>query len=1193
MNFFTRFSLRNVSAVILLCLMIIGGGIYSGMGLKKETMPDINIPIVGIVTVYPGAAPGDVLDKVSKPMEEAVASVPGLQGYTSTSSENVSTVIARFDYSEDMDKAQQQVEQAIKDVQLPDNALAPKIMRINFGSFPVLNLSITHDSLSPEDLEQQVREKILPALSGVSGVGSVSVFNESQRSVYVRLLPDKLKEYNLTSQTVLQLLQANNLSIPAGTVKLDGTVQPIRVSGVIADLDALKNLRLPVAPNAQEMLTGSLSQIGEGMNTLGEKMGELGSGVASLGSAVGELGAGMAGLNQSVSAQVQLLSTLSDLQSQLLGAQMSLMQANMVLKDPAASEKDKQQAQMTSQQLIPTIQTLEAGIAQVKEQLKLIQQQSAKAGNQAAIPSAAPGASSAQPNENQTAQQPEGSVPDLSTLETIRLQDIADITVESGTSTAYSRTNGVPSVILEVAKSQDANTILVSKAVLAKLDEIKKDLPEGTGYVTILDQSLSVQESISGMLKEGLLGALFAFIVILLFLRNMRTTLIASLSIPLSILITMLFMQQSNITLNIITMAGLSVAVGRIVDDSIVVIENIHRHLQSHPERNENMILVAVKEVASAITSSTLTTVAVFLPMAFVGGLAGTMFKPFASTVAIALISSLIVAVTVIPVLSKMLMMRGGSLKHTEFHESRLMKWYQGVLTWSLNHKLAVLLGAVLLLAGSASLIKVIGTSFMPEEKEKYVSITLDYPAGTDLTVVDAKAREVEDILKQKKDIDLYQATIGKNDTSSYGSAVGGSGAGNYLIKLNPDANVDTWVQDLRKEIKPDTLGTITVNQTNVSSTSGSGEMNNLEVLVKGDSIETITKTVQELKEKLTGLKGLENLSDNLSESKPEILIDVNQEKATALGLSAGQVGMYLRELLNDNAVTTTVADGRTMDVRVGLKLNAVSKLSDIQNIVMTSPTGTQVKLSEVAKITEVPGPVSIYHENGKEYAMVTAKIIDKNTGAISSKVQEIVDSMTLPQGTSISMGGVTSIMSDTFRDLIFAMIVAVFAVFFVMLIAFGELSAPLAIMFSLPLAAIGGLLALFITGLPLDMPSMVGGLMLIGIVVTNAIVLIDRVQHKRQEGMPLREALLEAGRIRMRPILMTAIATIAALVPLALGFSKGSVTSQSLAVIVIGGLTTSTFLTLVIVPVAFELLENIKRKARKPQKTIEGPMLP
>jgi HAE1 family hydrophobic/amphiphilic exporter-1 len=552
--------------------------------------------------------------------------------------------------------------------------------------------------------------------------------------------------------------------------------------------------------------------------------------------------------------------------------------------------------------------------------------------------------------------------------------------------------------------------------------------------------------------------------------------------------------------------------------------------------------------------------------------MAGVMFKPFAITLASAMLSSLIVSVTVIPVMSKYLLLKSKRVKHSDFHEGPLMKKYEALLNWSLSHKAVTLILALVLFVGSLSLIPLIGSSFIQEQKEQYVGINMAYPPGTDVKIINEKALELEKIISNEKGIDKYQTTIGRSGVASMESMMGG-GSDSILAHVEKGINVDDVIKSLRNKIpSEDGKAKFTINSENPSS-GGSGGTNNIEIIITGDDITKIKDAAKLVQKEISNIKGLENVVNNLSESKPEIAVKVDQKKASKFGMSAAAVGGVIAGLLNDTKITTVLVDNKTLDVNFGLKMDSLKGIDDLKEMELFQG----VKLSDVADITEEPGPVSIFTENGKENAKVTGKITVKDTGAVSKEVQEKIDEIKLPEGIEVRMGGITKMMDDTFVQMGIAMVLAVFLVFFVMVIALGSISAPISILFSLPLAAIGGMVALFVTRLPIDMPSMIGALMLIGIVVTNAIVLIDRVAQKRKEGMKVREALLEAGRVRMRPILMTAIATIAALIPLALGFSKGSTMSQSLAVIVIGGLATSTFLTLVIVPVVYELLENIK----------------
>ncbi len=1190
MNFLTRFSLKNTAAILILTVLVVLGGAYSALQLKKESMPDISIPIVGVITVYPGASPDDVRDSITEPIESAVMNVEGVKKVNTSSGENASTVIAEFDYSTNMDEAQKKVEDAIKAVKIPSDAMASKILRVDLGAFPILNLSISNDQLSPGDLEQAVRQEVIPQLSAVAGVGQVTLASESQKSVYIKLKQSALDKYGLTAQHVTQMIQANNVAFPAGQVAIDGVLEPIRISGKIQSLDDLKNTEIMIIPNVNAITMDAIGQLGKGVEGLGSAVGELGSavgeigeGMAGLGSAVGELGKGMAGISQLTSAQVKLLSAAQTMQSQLFDLKLALIEANGVMANPNATEVQKQGAAAAIKQLTPQVQMLQAGIKQVNDQLTQIQK-SAAASVGAPIKETTPKPSSTSGQgkiaDTSTANSNTTNKDQTITFENVKLSELADVYIGTSDMDSYSRTNGKSSVIMNVVKTQESNTIDVSAATIAKLEALKSKMPEGTEIQVITDQADNVKESIDGMMREGIIGALFAFLVILLFLRNIRTTIIATVSIPLSVLITVVFLKQLDITLNIMTLGGISVAVGRIVDDSIVVIENIYRRLQTEAVKSSDLIISATKEVSSAITSSTLTTVAVFLPIGLVDGFSGVLFRPFAITVGVALLSSLLVAVTVIPLLSRIMLMNTKVIQHVDFHQGKVMTFYQSLLKWSLNHKVITLVIALAILGSSAGLVPLIGTSFMPEAKDKYITATVELPAGTALDVVNKDAQALEVYFgKDTANVLTYQTKVGKpNSDMGVSNASAASNKASILVKLSEETDVDQYIADFRKDADQiGVKGKLDIEQSNPSN--GSPTTNDISILVTGPDLKNINQGAQDITEALKSVKGLERVKNTMTDSKPEISIVVNQKTATENGLSAAQVGMTVRGLLNDNTVTTVDFDNQTYEVKLGIKISKWDKISDIENIEILTPAGKKLKIADIATISEAPGPVAILTENGQEYVSVTAKCTEKNTGAVSTRVSKVLKEMTLPSGVKTSMGGVTEMMSDSFKQLGVAMIAAVFAVFLVMVIALGEATASLAILFSLPLAAIGGLVALFLSGLQIDMPAMIGALMLIGIVVTNAIVLIDRVQHNREEGLNTRDALMEAGKIRMRPILMTAIATIAALAPLAFGVSQGSLLSQSLAVIVIGGLATSTLLTLIIVPVAYEMLENLKSK--------------
>ena len=1158
LTWLSRFSLKNTAAVLIIALLIAFGGTYSAVGLKKETMPDINIPIIAVITPYPGAAPGDIKDLVSEPLSKAITGIPGLTDVSTTSTDNISTVIAQFDFSADLDDAKRKIDEAVAKVTLPDGVVTPQVTRISFGSFPILKVSLSNKNMSDAELEKQVRANIVPNIGTVAGVGQVNVSTQKDSGVYVKLLPDKLKEYGLTFQQIQQQLQANNMSYPITSLTIGDQSKPVRLSGKITSVNDVRNMYIPVFPDTQKAMSNTFSQIGKG--------------VADLGQAVGQLGQGMAGMNQALSAQIQLVSAISQTQSQLTDAKFAMQQQNLILLNPTAKPAEKAAAQKTLAQLTKQIQIGQTALFSMQQQLKTLQTAMASGANK---PQGAQQTQPAAPQQK-TAQ----STADQS-IKLVQLKDIAEIKTGSQNATALSRTNGESSVVLDIIKTQDSNTVDVAQDVKTQLNQLKSQLPKGTDVTVVFDQSTAVKQSINGMLKEGILGAIFACIVILLFLRNVRSTIISVISIPLSILIAMLFLKQFNITLNVMTLGGLAVAVGRVVDDSIVVIENTYRHIMKSKERDSNIVLLGVKEVAKAITSSTLTTMAVFLPLGMVSGMIGKIFLPFALTVVFSLLASLIVAVTIVPLLAKLFLLKQQNVKHEEESHGKGAAMYQRALTWALSHKGIVSLLAILLLVGSLALIPLIGTGFIPESKEKYVNIDVTYPDGTILNTTDQTVKKVEALLAKDKNIDFYQTTIGsaKGSLNTSGK-ISGTNAGNIFIQLKDTANVEAVVNKLQNEVNPFTNEKAKIKVSQMNPNGGSN--NNVEVTVTGGKLTDVKEATDTLTNKFKGIKDVSDVQNNLSAEKPQINITVKEKEAAQQGLTTAQIMGSIRELLTDQKVTNFKLGKDQVDINLGLKLSAPTKLNDITTLGIKNASGKTISLSDVANVNEVKGPVSIQEKNGEQYATITLSSDTNNVGSTTKQVTKILKDTKLSSTVQASIGGATQQMNEGFSQLGIALLVAIGAVYLVMVIAFGEAKAPFAILFALPLAIIGGLVGLFITGKVLDMPAMIGALMLVGIAVTNAIVLVDRVQQQRKNGLTIRAALLEAGSTRLRPILMTAIATICALLPMSFGLSEGALLSQSLAIVVIGGLTTSTVLTLIVVPVVYEMLYRKERKKEK-----------
>jgi len=1097
------YAVKNPAVIILAAFLLLIGGIYATYNLELEIMPDISIPIVTVVTVYPGAAAEEVLDKVTKPLERELKGVKGLKNLNSTSAENISVISLEFDYNQDMKEIERTINDKINDVTLPENVQKPKVSRISFKSIPVLKYSVSGNR-SEAEIEKILKEKVIDELTGVPGVGEVQLAGEINNVYFVKVDPEKLKQYNLTFNQIKQLLAANNLSFPGGSTEIKGYTLPVRTTYRIKSLEDLKNLPLFITemPKMEIKAPGKVSMPKiVGTNPPPQRSIPAVNQLPSIPGAVYPPGVP----NITYGGEDFRLNLL---QKQIEGLSLGLsMQQQMLLG-------------LFNMQTT-FMENLGKAFAASKPAIKIIY-----------------------------------------------LKDIAKVYQGYSEKTIISRTNSKTALGLDILKDADANTVTVVENVKKKLSELQKDLPSDIKFILLRDQSIDIIKSVSGMVREGILGAIFAALVILLFLKNGRATLVAAVSIPLSVLIGLLVISKYGITLNSMTLGGLAVAVGRVVDDSIVVIENIYRHLQKGKKDNINELVIdATAEVGSAITASTLTTAAVFLPLGMVSGIIGKIFLPFALTVVFSLLASLLVALTIVPILAKVFFARG-QIKVE--HEGFLTRNYKKLLVYSLSHKGLVLVLAFVIFASSLLLIPNIGATFLPSMLEKAILIKFETPAGTSLEAMNERVKIIEKKLTNIQDIEIYNVTIGSipGKVNNRGK-VEGSNIANFYLKLKDSADVEKVSKQLRSELKNLPIDG-TINVVNYNMMGGGNEQ--IEVVITGKNYQNIKKAAQIITQKLSQLDGLANVQNNLLTSQPEIVVEVNPEKAAAYGLTTMQVALTVKDMLSPTKVTTVTIGDKSYDVLASLDTKNLKNLSDLGKIKIDTMQG-QVEIGNIARVAKKESPVSILRRNQAEFALISGDITVKDSASLSKKVQKIIDSSKLPSDVVVTMAGTTQQMNEGFSQMGMATLSAILLVYIVMVATFGEAKAPFTILFALPLAVIGSLVLLYLTNTPISMSALIGFLMLVGIVVTNAIVLIDRVQQLRQKGLSIQLALIEAGSTRLRPILMTAFATIFALLPLALGLSEGALISQSLAIVVIGGLTTSTLLTLVVVPVVYSLL--------------------
>ena len=778
----------------------------------------------------------------------------------------------------------------------------------------------------------------------------------------------------------------------------------------------------------------------------------------------------------------------------------------------------------------------------------------------------------------------------------VLLSDIAEITLGMGTGSSVSRTNGSPSIGVSVLKDPEANTVDVTNRVLESLASLN-GLPTDIEIVTITNDGPEIQSQLDHLLREALVGFLFAIGVVFMFLitirpnllkgvqLTLRPTLVIGLSIPLSILTGILLMGTQGMSLNMMTLGGLAISVGRVVDDSIVVLENVYRHIQRGEDRFQ-AALEATREVAPAIFASTLTTIAVFVPLAFIQGLVGSFFLPFALSVCFALSASFLVALTAVPVLGALLLRPNvsdpdktlsisdmtGTYTTSDDSHSWTQKVYKHALVWSLRHKAVTLLASALLTVGSLSLIILIPVTLFPSGGERFVSIDVQLPPGSSVEKIFDQVDDVENVLAGLLDegiAETYQTTVGSlNNPFSSGSNSGRPSNANILLRLSENSPAG-MADILRRDLSGTGRSVV------VTEIADGPPQSELEVKVTGGDYTAISGVAVDLARDFESIEGIVNVSSDVSEARPEIVIVVNPVVSGFLGLTATSVAAQVNQIFAGRPITQIDLNGDSVGVVLKLSQDDSSSIDKVKSIIITGPSGS-ANLGDLAEVSFKPSPVSISRFDGQRAASIIGSITDNDTQKIGQKVQAKIDAMNLPPGVKVTTGGVFQQIAEGFRDIFSAMAIGVLLVYLVMIISLGSLKSPFVIITSLPLALIGALIALAITGRTLGLPAAMGLLLLIGIVVTNAIVLIAFVEQLRERGLNIHDALVQGGLVRLRPILMTAFTTSFALIPLAVFASdEGGIIGAELATVVIGGLASSTFLTLIVVPVVYTLVHS------------------
>ncbi len=774
----------------------------------------------------------------------------------------------------------------------------------------------------------------------------------------------------------------------------------------------------------------------------------------------------------------------------------------------------------------------------------------------------------------------------------IQLKEIASIDDTHQKITRIARINGKSGTRIAINKQSGKNTVKVADGVLKEIEKIKQELPQ-IQFVPISNSSQYIKRAINNVSNSALYGGILAVVVLLIFLTSIRTTLVIATSIPVSIIATFALIYFGGFTLNVMTLGGLALGVGMLVDNSIVVLENIYRlHETGVPPKKAAVL--GSWEVQAAIIASTLTTVVVFMPMVFISGMTGIMFKQLAYVISFALLCSLFFALTLVPMLTSR-MLRPSQLVNpnprkwqkkivarVRYYHKKLEAGYKNLLHYSLDHRLLVLGITIALLVGSIGLIRLVGSEFLPSTDEGEARVTGELEVGTRLKIMDEKFQRIAEIVRREvPEIESIEEGIGG------GGWRGTNNTGDITIKLKPKSqrsrSSEAIATDLRRKLS-DIPGVIIRTRAGgrqmMFGMRGGGGQERVQVEIRGYDLKIAEALAQQVKKVVENVKGIADVRLSRDIGKPEELFHIDRHAAADMKLSVSQIGGTVQTVLTGTQASMYREAGYEFRILVKVKDSEQMDIEDILDLTLTNTEGEPVSLRNVVDVRPRRGPLRIERRDRERVLTISAEIAGRDLASIMGDIKEGLRSVPIPRDFSVAFTGDYEERQKAFRELLLSITLAILLVYMIMAMLYESVRDPLIVMFSVPLAAIGVILILFLTGTTFNIQSYIGCIMLGGIVVNNAILLVDCTNLlRRRDKMPLREAIEEAGRRRLRPILMTALTTIMAMIPLAIGLGEGAEAQAPLARAVVGGLTSSTLITLVVVPVVYSLFEGMKKK--------------
>lgn len=1263
---FSKYSVKRPYTVVVSVVLILILGFVSFDKMTVDLLPDMNLPYAMVMTTYAGASPEEVETTVTRPVEQAMATISNIKNVSSSSREDASTVILEFEQTANMDSATIEMRESLDQISSywPDTVGNPIIMKLNPTMMPIMIPAISVDGEEAAESSKIIEEEVLPEIESLEGVASVSTFGDIEETI--RITVKEAKVSNVDSSVQNQLDQKFNeaadalnqakAQVESGKSQLEAGKN--EASGQMADAEAklalsdaelsqgqmevnaklreieVAEAELEQAAAAIDASEQSLNQQKQELEELNAKRGQLEAEYAQVLQAIeinGETeelllakntlaaklallesyGESMAAIEQGLAQAAEGRRTIAEKQAELSQGKEMLLQVQEQLKTGTLTLAQAR-AQLSTAQLEAALQMSEASAAlavgetEIKskeEELKSAKEQAkASADVKAMLTAETIQSVLAAQNFNMPAGYvEEGGIEylirvgekfqsieelnnlvlvDMEGISPIKLSDVADIERVDNAGETYAKLNGENGILLQVQKQTGYSTGDVTDRILKRFEQIKKDSPD-IHVVVLMNQGIYIDMVIGSVLQNLVFGAILAILILLLFLKDIRPTFVIACSIPISILTAIVLMYFSGVTMNVISLSGLALGVGMLVDNSIVVIENIYRMRNEEHASAKEAAIKGAQQVAGAIMASTLTTVCVFLPIVFAEGIARQLFVDMGLTIAYSLLASLFVALTLVP------MMSAGLLRKTEQKESaffvHIKNGYGKLLKGALRFKVFVLIGALALFVLSGALALSRGTAFMPDMQSTEISMSITTPDGTSLEDTAKAADQFTAKIQKIKDI----SDVGGMAMS--GGMMGSSGKVTnqvefYALLAEKRTMSDEKLQKaIEKIAKEDSLElSISMSNMDMSALGSSG----ISVQIKGRELDKLQTMAKEVAKIVQNVKGTKNVSDGMEETTGEMRVIVDKGKAVSHNLTVAQVYQELaKKLKAPSSMTSLDTETSSIDIVVAEQKNQELTRDEIKDMKLdvTKQDGTteQIALKDIATFEAGSGLQAISRDAQSRYINVSAEIEeDDNIGLVSSRVEKALKEYSLPEGYTIEMKGEDETINETMTELLKMLGLAVVFMYLIMVAQFQSLRSPFIVMFTVPLAFTGGFLGLWMTGSPVSVIAMIGFVMLSGIIVNNGIVFIDYTNQLTVSGIEQKEALLEAGSTRLRPIIMTALTTILGLSTMAIGFGSGADMVQPMAIVTIGGLIYGTVLTLFVVPCIYALFHK-KEKAR------------